>query len=131
MSLAQHTAAISPSRASPGRLDTRALRRTLGAFPTGVTVVTALARSDHALGITVNSFASVSLDPALLLVCIGHGAASFSAWAKSAALEADEIGYVTHTDSASAPGHRNEKTRFHSAECARRSAATVTFQRRL
>ena len=67
MSLAQHTAAISPSRASPGRLDTRALRRTLGAFPTGVTVVTALARSGHALGITVNSFASVSLDPPLVL----------------------------------------------------------------
>lgn len=48
-------------------VDKRALRNTLGAFPTGVTVVTALSRQGVPLGITVNSFASVSLDPPLIL----------------------------------------------------------------
>ena len=47
--------------------DPRELRTTLGSFPTGVTVVTALARDGRPLGITVNSFASVSLLPPLIL----------------------------------------------------------------
>jgi flavin reductase (DIM6/NTAB) family NADH-FMN oxidoreductase RutF len=51
----------------PPALDTRALRNTLGSFPTGVTVITALARDGRPLGITVNSFASVSLLPPLVL----------------------------------------------------------------
>jgi 4-hydroxyphenylacetate 3-hydroxylase, reductase component len=50
-------------------VDTRTLRFALGCFPTGVTVVTAA--SDQArMGITVNSFASVSLDPPLVLWCV-------------------------------------------------------------
>ena len=39
------------------------LRRTLGCFPTGVTVVTCMGRSGKPLGLTVSSFNSVSLDP--------------------------------------------------------------------
>jgi len=55
--------------------DTRAFRNALGCFPTGVAVVTA-ARSGGLqderapMGITVNSFASVSLDPPLVLWCV-------------------------------------------------------------
>jgi flavin reductase (DIM6/NTAB) family NADH-FMN oxidoreductase RutF len=51
--------------------DIRAFREALGQFPTGVAVVTAAggAESSH-IGITVNSFASVSLDPPLVLWCI-------------------------------------------------------------
>lgn len=60
---------ITEYRAGP---DTRTLRNALGCFATGVTVVTALARDGSPVGATVNSFASVSLDPALLLVCIDH-----------------------------------------------------------
>lgn len=46
----------------------RALRSAFARFATGVTVVTAM--SDRGpIGITANSFASVSLDPALLLWC--------------------------------------------------------------
>lgn len=50
----------------------RQFRDAMGLFPTGVTVVTALAEDggDHA--ITANSVTSVSLDPLLLLVCIEH-----------------------------------------------------------
>lgn len=43
------------------------LRRTLGCFPTGVTVVTCMGRSGKPLGLTVSSFNSVSLDPPLVL----------------------------------------------------------------
>ncbi|MDE1985252.1 MAG: flavin reductase family protein [Alphaproteobacteria bacterium] len=49
--------------------DTRAFRHALGCFPTGVVVVTAAAGKDP-MGITVNSFASVSLDPPLVLWCM-------------------------------------------------------------
>lgn len=46
--------------------DARELRGALGAFATGVAVVTA-AGEDGAHGLTINSFASVSLDPPLVL----------------------------------------------------------------
>lgn len=46
--------------------DERQLRDALGRFATGVTVVTAMA-PDGPLGMTANSFASVSLDPPLVL----------------------------------------------------------------
>ena len=58
-----------------------ALRRALGAFATGVTIVTTLARdSGEPVGFTANSFTSVSMDPPLLLVCLAHTAASYRAF---------------------------------------------------
>lgn len=48
------------------------LRRVLGAFATGVTVVTAGRELRH--GMTANSFAAVSLDPPLILVCVDRDA---------------------------------------------------------
>jgi flavin reductase (DIM6/NTAB) family NADH-FMN oxidoreductase RutF len=56
----------------PAAFDGQALRAVLGCFPTGVTVVTAMT-SRGPIGITANSFTSVSLDPPLALVCIGAG----------------------------------------------------------
>jgi flavin reductase (DIM6/NTAB) family NADH-FMN oxidoreductase RutF len=47
----------------------RALRRTLGMFATGVTVVTTL-RGEKVHGMTANAFMSVSLEPPLVLVSI-------------------------------------------------------------
>jgi len=47
--------------------DSRAFRRALGNFATGVTVVTAAGPSGRKVGVTANSFNSVSLDPALIL----------------------------------------------------------------
>lgn len=52
--------------------DTAALRRALGCFVTGVTVVTARDADGVPHGFTANSFTSVSLDPPLVLVCVGH-----------------------------------------------------------
>lgn len=56
--------------------DPRTLRDALGCFATGVTVVTCLDAAGRPAGLTVNSFASVSLDPPLLLVCLRKEAAS-------------------------------------------------------
>jgi flavin reductase (DIM6/NTAB) family NADH-FMN oxidoreductase RutF len=44
-------------------------RATVGAFATGVTVVTTRGE-EHAYGMTANAFSSVSLDPPLVLVCV-------------------------------------------------------------
>jgi len=49
------------------RFDPRAFRRALGNFATGVTVVTAATASGRKVGVTANSFNSVSLDPPLVL----------------------------------------------------------------
>lgn len=60
-----------PPRAAPAADPVR-LRRALGAFATGVTVVTVGGSSPR--GMTANSFTSVSLDPALVLLCVGNDA---------------------------------------------------------
>jgi flavin reductase (DIM6/NTAB) family NADH-FMN oxidoreductase RutF len=59
---------------------TAELRKALGQFATGVTVVTARAADGVPVGLTVNSFASVSLDPPLVLWCLGLSAAHYDAF---------------------------------------------------
>jgi len=52
-------------------------RQALGAFLTGVTIVTTLDETNAPWGVTANSFTSVSLDPQIILVCLGrHGRAA-------------------------------------------------------
>jgi len=62
--------------ASTARFDPRELRRALGQFATGVTVVTAAGPDGKQVGVTANSFTSVSLDPPLVLWCIAKDARS-------------------------------------------------------
>ena len=50
--------------------DERTLRDALGSFATGVTIVTCHDQEGRPVGLTANSFTSVSLDPPLLLVCV-------------------------------------------------------------
>lgn len=52
--------------------DSVAFRRALGQFATGVAVVTTLDGDGARIGLTVNSFTSVSLDPPLVLWCLGR-----------------------------------------------------------
>ena len=59
------------------RFDRRDFRRALGQFATGVTVVTARASNGHKLGVTVNSFSSVSLNPPLILWSLSRQTGSF------------------------------------------------------
>jgi flavin reductase (DIM6/NTAB) family NADH-FMN oxidoreductase RutF len=59
------------STAADARPDSRAFRRTIGLFATGVTVV-AVQTPDGVLGMTANAVTSVSLDPLLVLVCVSR-----------------------------------------------------------
>ena len=56
-----------PDPAPP--IDPRRLRDAFGCFTTGVTIVTGRARDGTRVGLTANSFTSLSLDPPLLLFC--------------------------------------------------------------
>lgn len=57
--------------------DSKAYRAALGSFATGITVVTVRGTDGIVLGMTVNSFSSVSLDPPLVLWCLDKTAALF------------------------------------------------------
>ena len=52
-------------------------RKVLGHFATGVTVVTMRQASGEPWGFTVSAFSSVSLEPPLVLVCVGKESTSF------------------------------------------------------
>lgn len=56
--------------------DERRFREVTGHFATGVTVVASRRADGSPCGMTANSFASVSLDPLLVLVCLDRSAAS-------------------------------------------------------
>ena len=56
--------------------DPRDFRQALGAFATGVTIVTACADDGVPVGITANSFSSVSLDPPMVLWSLARTARS-------------------------------------------------------
>ncbi|WP_081847966.1 flavin reductase family protein [Microbulbifer sp. HZ11] len=72
---------VSPASSQDSQAErARALRDTLGQFATGVTVVTTLDAAGQPVGMTVNSFNSVSLDPALILWSIDRGSLSYSAF---------------------------------------------------
>lgn len=60
-------------------VDALAFREAMGRYPTGVTVVTALDADGAPVGVTVNSFTSVSLTPPLVLVCLGLTSSSHDA----------------------------------------------------
>lgn len=61
-------------------IDGGALRQVLGNFATGVTVITTLGDGNAPVGMTANSFSSVSLDPPLILWSIGLKAPSLGAF---------------------------------------------------
>lgn len=53
-------------------MDSREFRKAMSQFATGVTVVTGLSPKGEPLGLTVNAFASLSLSPPLVLVCLAR-----------------------------------------------------------
>ena len=63
--------------------DTRALRNALGRFATGVAIVTAIDPDGQPVGLTVNSFSAVSLDPALVLWCLDNNSHNLAAFRKA------------------------------------------------
>jgi flavin reductase len=93
-------------RTDPPDGDQRALRDVLGRFATGITVVTSAGDTPH--GMTANSFSSVSLDPPLVLVCVGREALMHDAILASEAfavsmLGADQEGVARHFASRGRP----------------------------
>jgi hypothetical protein len=64
--------ALAPSFTTPE------FRSALGMFATGVTIVTARAANGKMVGLTANSFNSVSLSPPLVLWSLSHAAASMA-----------------------------------------------------
>lgn len=71
---------IVPADQGDPAADPRAFRRCLGQFATGVTVITA-AHDGRRAGVTANSFASLSLDPPLVLWSIGRSSRAFQVFA--------------------------------------------------
>ncbi len=55
-------------------VDARAMRDAMGCFATGITVVSTLNGDGRAVGMTVNSFNSVSLEPPLILFSLDREA---------------------------------------------------------
>ena len=53
------------------KFDNLEYRKTLGKFVTGVTIITTCEKDGTPRGFTANSFTSVSLEPPLILICIG------------------------------------------------------------
>ena len=67
-----------PRQAQPPSFSAPEFRAALGMFATGVTIVTALAADGRVIGLTANSFNSVSLSPPLVLWSLSRAAASMS-----------------------------------------------------
>jgi len=62
---------------APKSIDEARFRQVLGHFATGVTVVTCLAGEDQPIGLAVNSFTSVSLEPSLVAFCVANGSSTW------------------------------------------------------
>jgi flavin reductase (DIM6/NTAB) family NADH-FMN oxidoreductase RutF len=72
---------LMPAAPIPPVIDPRELRRALGRFATGICIVTTRDIDGIRQGLTINSFASVSLDPPLVLWCLDRDSQSAEAFA--------------------------------------------------
>jgi flavin reductase (DIM6/NTAB) family NADH-FMN oxidoreductase RutF len=64
-------------------IDRNELRRVMGHFATGVTIITTVSKSGQMFGLTANAFTSVSLDPPLLLIAVDKKAESYPSFEES------------------------------------------------
>ena len=70
----KHVSGLDPANelaSGSSAIDPRDFRSALGTFATGVTIVTAMASDGKPYGLTCNSFASVSINPPLVLWSLG------------------------------------------------------------
>lgn len=75
-----------------GTIDPERFRDALGLFATGVTIVTASHPTAGLIGITANSFNSVSLDPPLVLFSVANGARSLPAFLEAPGFAVNVLG---------------------------------------
>jgi flavin reductase (DIM6/NTAB) family NADH-FMN oxidoreductase RutF len=71
-----------PSRAQAPSFSSDEFRAALGMFATGVTIVTGRDVNGHRIGLTANSFNSVSLNPPLVLWSLARAAGSMPAFTR-------------------------------------------------
>jgi flavin reductase (DIM6/NTAB) family NADH-FMN oxidoreductase RutF len=95
---------------APHLLHAANLRRVFGAFPTGVTAVAALAPTGEPIGLAASSFTSVSLDPPIVSVCIGHGSSTWPRLRTAARLGVTVLG--AHQEEAAGQLSRPVADRF-------------------
>jgi len=100
------TQAAGAGWSAPAPFDTGAFRRTLGRFATGVTLVTATDGSGP-LGLIVNAFTSVSIEPPLIAICPSRHSFTWSRMRRSErfgvnVLGAEHANYVRHAAEADA-----------------------------
>ena len=72
--------------------DSRTLRNALGRFATGVTIVTCLDGSGRSVGLTANSFNSLSLEPPLVLWSLRRSSASLDAFVAATRFAVNVLG---------------------------------------
>jgi len=98
------------AESAPAAVRTMAeFRRALGRFATGVTVVTTREADGTPGGATANSFTSVSLDPMLVLVCIGTASKSLSTIRRSKFFAVNVLGAEQQSQAASFASKRADK----------------------
>jgi flavin reductase (DIM6/NTAB) family NADH-FMN oxidoreductase RutF len=68
---------------SPRAVSSEVFRRACGRFGTGVAVAGAIDANGVPHGLTVSSFSSVSLDPPLVSICLGHAIAAIDVFRQS------------------------------------------------
>lgn len=74
---------MSTNPAPTAAIDPMELRRCLGSFVTGVTVITVLDEQGAPIGMTANSFNSVSLDPPLIVWSLRTNASTYATYANA------------------------------------------------
>ena len=99
---------------SPGPFDSKGFRRALGSFATGVTIVTTRSDAGVPLGLTVNSFNSVSLDPPLVLWSLANTSRNLEAF-RSATHWAVHV-LATHQEALSGRFARAGEDKFNGIE---------------
>lgn len=80
MSKIETSTSSTGTEALPPAFDARDFRTALGCFGTGVTVITTVAPDGRRVGLTANSFSSVSLNPPLVLWSLVNHSPSMQAF---------------------------------------------------
>ena len=91
----KHPANPDPAReleSDSSAIDPRDFRSALGTYATGVTIITAVAADGKPYGLTCNSFASVSLNPPLVLWSLGMFSQGLSVFQNSSHFTVNVLG---------------------------------------
>ena len=73
-------------------MDLQELRRVMGHFATGVTIITTTDKEGNPYGLTANAFTSLSLHPPLVLVCIDRNVQCYPRFEESGVFAVNFLG---------------------------------------